>query len=201
VGKVAGATARLMPHRDLVDFAARWKEEHRTDPGGSDDDPVIRPLQAADWEEWIRLRQALWPHHRRTDLETEAKEILASLARLPVFVAAAPGGGLLGMVEVSIRDRAEGCTTENIGYVEGWFVVPERRLRGIGRRLVEASETWAREHGCVEMAADTTSHYPRSSAAHAALGYQEVKRTVCFRKSLSAAASEAGLRVETQRPR
>ena len=32
VGKVAGATARLMPQRELVDFAARWMEQQRTDP-------------------------------------------------------------------------------------------------------------------------------------------------------------------------
>jgi aminoglycoside 6'-N-acetyltransferase I len=53
-------------------------------------------------------------------------------------------------------------------------VDPDCRREGLGRRLVEAAEAWARSAGCREMASDTDPGYPLSPTAHAALGYQEV---------------------------
>jgi hypothetical protein len=44
--------------------------------------------------------------------------IWADLDRQPVFVAERPDGGLCGLVEVSIRSAAPGCTTDRIGYLE-----------------------------------------------------------------------------------
>lgn len=147
----------------------------------------IRPVEAADAAEWLRLRLALWPD----DPEKEAAEMAAFLAAAPrpvlpechaVFVCPRPRGGLCGLVEVSIHDSAPGCETNRIGYLEAWYVDPDWRGRGIGRALAEQAETWARAEGCREMASDTTPDYPLSPAAHAALGYAEVVRH--FRKEL-----------------
>ena len=144
----------------------------------------IRPIQDGDWSEWLRLRRALWPHSPLAELEREMADIRAVIDRNPVFVAELPDGGLGGLIEVAIRRHAEGCQTENVGYIEGWFVDPEVRGQGIGRRLVKAAEGWARSQGCAEMASDTDSDYPQSPAAHQALGYEIVQRTVHFRKEL-----------------
>jgi len=182
-GRIGNAPALLMPQRPLIDFAVRWMKAHR----GRDELPAasVRPLQADDREEWIRLRRELWPHYDLSFLETESDEIASRLDRTPVFVAERPDGQLCGMVEVSIRDGAVGCTTARVGYLEGWYVDPTWRDRGIGRALVEQAETWARAKGCTEMASDTTPRYPLSPAAHAALGYEVVKRKVHFRKDLA----------------
>jgi len=109
---------------------------------------------------------------------------IASDPEQPVFVAERPEGGLCGLLEVSIRKEAEGCTTDRIGYLEGWFVDPDLRGKGIGQKLVAAAEAWARAQGCTEMASDTTPDYPLSPAAHAKLGYIEIQRTIHFRKDL-----------------
>lgn len=93
-------------------------------------------------------------------------------------------GQLVGFVEVSLRDYAEGCESSPVGYLEGWYVVPEHRKTGIGRRLVQAAEDWARAKGCSEMASDSELSNTQGQQAHARLGYQEVERMVCFRKSL-----------------
>jgi aminoglycoside 6'-N-acetyltransferase I len=85
---------------------------------------------------------------------------------------------------VALRETAEGCTTTPVGYLEAWFVEPEWRGRGIGRQLVAAAEAWAREQGCTEMASDTSQEYALSPAAHAHLGFQEVRRDMYFRKAL-----------------
>jgi aminoglycoside 6'-N-acetyltransferase I len=131
------------------------------------------------------MRLALWPD---SPAENEAEEIEHVLAGYPLptlmtaFVGARPEGGLCGLVEVAIHESAPGCVTDRVGYLEAWYVDPDRRGRGVGRALVERAEAWARAAGCREMASDTTPEYPFSPAAHGALGYEEVERR--FRKEL-----------------
>lgn len=144
----------------------------------------IRSLQPDDAVEWLRLRHALWPHQSPAQNDEEMTEILANFAQMPVFVAERPDGGLCGLVEVAIHDKAPGCTTTKIGYLEAWYVDPEWRRQGVGRLLVEAAEAWAIEQGCTEMASDTDAGYPLSPTAHDRLGYQEVGRDIFFRKAL-----------------
>lgn len=142
---------------------------------------TIRRLTDTDESEWLRLRQALWPDDTLDEHRKEMAEIFADQEQ-PVFVAERPEGGLCGMLEVAIRSQAPGCTTDRIGYLEGWYVDPDWRGQGVGRRLVAAGESWARSMGCQEMASDTTPNYPTSPGAHAALGYDETERY--FRKAL-----------------
>jgi aminoglycoside 6'-N-acetyltransferase I len=146
---------------------------------------IVRTITEQDYDEWLRLRLALWPEpgHQVQELETEMAEIIADPEQ-PVFVAERAGASLCGLLEVSIRQEAEGCNTNHIGYLEGWYVDPDMRGKGVGRKLVEFAEKWARVQGCTEMASDTTSAYPLSPGAHAQLGYQEVRRTIHFKKDL-----------------
>lgn len=149
---------------------------------------IIRPVQADDAAEWLRMRMALWPDSTPDSEQDEITYFLAVPPRPPlptlhaVFVCLRPDGGLCGLVEVSIRASAPGCLTNRIGYLEAWYVDPDWRRRGVGRGLVAMAEAWARAQGCREMASDTTPSYPLSPAAHAALGYEEVERF--FRKAL-----------------
>jgi aminoglycoside 6'-N-acetyltransferase I len=148
---------------------------------------LIRPVQPADAPEWLRLRMALWPDAEPAE---QAEEIAAFFADPPAplpdlyaaFVCEVAPGSLCGLVEVSIHAEAPGCTSENIGFLEAWYVDPDVRKQGIGAALVAAAEQWARSQGCTEMASDTDPSYPFSPAAHAALGYAEVVRY--FRKQL-----------------
>jgi len=143
---------------------------------------IVRRLGEDDVAGWLRLRRALWPDQDPDELQREMEEIRADSEGQPVFVAEGPDGRLCGLLEVSIRSSAPGCTSDRIGYLEGWYVDPAWRNQGLGRRLVMAAEAWARAAGCREMASDTTPGYPLSPGAHGALGYQEVARY--FRKDL-----------------
>lgn len=71
-----------------------------------------------------------------------------------------------------------------MAYLEGWYVEPDVRRRGIGRALVRAAEDWGRTQGCTEFASDTEIENAASAAAHTALGFEEVDRVRCFRKRL-----------------
>lgn len=111
--------------------------------------------------------------------------MLADSQRNVVFVAATDRGRLAGFVEASIRDWAEGCSTRPVGYIEGWYVVPEYRRSGVGRQLIDAAEQWARSRGCSEMGSDALLDNVISYAAHRALGYREVERVVAFSKKIA----------------
>lgn len=140
----------------------------------------IRPLEPHEVEIYVPLRQALWPD---ADDPSEVTNQLARPERFQIVVAE-EGGQLVGWAEVALRDYAEGCETSPVGFLEGWYVSPTHRQCGIGRKLVEAAEDWARGKGCLEMASDTETHNKLSQQAHRQLGYEEVERIVCFRKSL-----------------
>jgi aminoglycoside 6'-N-acetyltransferase I len=153
----------------------------------------IRPVSPADAGQWRALRAALWPED---DAAAHGGEVAGFFARpgpgaggLPeaVFVAAdaAAPHRIVGFAEVSRRAYAEGCATSPVGFLEGWYVVPDRRHQGVGRALVTAAETWARARGCREFASDALADNRSSAAAHRALGFEEVAVVRCFRKGLT----------------
>ena len=80
------------------------------------------------------------------------------------------------------RDYVEGSSTSPVGYLEGIFVLPEHRRRGIARRLVDACQSWAQLQGCKEFASDCELDNLESQRFHQACGFTEVNRIVCFLK-------------------
>src|SRR5262245_49759218 len=150
-------------------------------------DARIRRLRERDAPEWLRLRLALWPDALPEEQSREMATIRQDPDGLPVFVAERPDGQLGGFVEAALHATAEGCTTSPVGYLEAWYVDPDLRRRGVGRRLVAAAEAWARRRGCREMASDTGPQYPLSPAAHARLGYETT--STYFRKVLAPEAA------------
>src|SRR5262249_12735754 len=106
---------------------------------------------------------------------------------LAVLLAADPDGRGVGFAELSIRAYAEGCSTDRVAFLEGWYVAPEARRRGVGRALIAAAEEWGRAQGCTEFASDAEADNRESAEAHRALGFSEVGLVRCFRKALGRA--------------
>jgi aminoglycoside 6'-N-acetyltransferase I len=69
-------------------------------------------------------------------------------------------------------------------FLEGLYVAPEYRRKGIGRCLVAAVTSWAGTKGCKELASDVLLENEASHAMHGALGFEETERVVFFRKRL-----------------
>jgi aminoglycoside 6'-N-acetyltransferase I len=144
----------------------------------------IRNFEAIDYDEWLRMRRALWPELMGED---EANDASAWLARSDaiVIVAEREGkSGLAGFLELGARPLADGCITSPVAFLEGWYVDEDLRRRGIGTALVRAGEEWARQHGYRELASDALLDNTTSHRAHAALGFAEVERAVRYRKAL-----------------
>ena len=148
---------------------------------------TIRPATPRDAAAWLRLRRALWPEGSESEHRAQIDRFFAGQAHEPVAVLLAEDGvgGVVGMAELSIRSIAEGCSSNRVTYLEGWYVVPEIRRRGVGRALVAASEAWGLDQGCTEFASDTQIDNLASAAAHRALGFTEVETIRCFRKALT----------------
>ena len=151
-------------------------------------DVVIRPARTSDCSEIARMRAALWPDSAAEEHARELQPILDGTTSFPFplenFVAEV-SGQLVGFLEVDLRSHADGCDpTRSVGYIEGWYVDPVQRGRGIGRKLLSAAEDWARSHGCHEMASDALIDNELSQHVHAAAGYTVVDRCVHYRKSL-----------------
>jgi aminoglycoside 6'-N-acetyltransferase I len=146
---------------------------------------MVRHVTPGDAADWLAFRCSLWPEGAEAEHATEIAAFLEGRLTMPLAVLVADGGtGVIGFAELSIRAYAEGCRTDRVGYLEGWFVVPEARRHGVGRALVAAAEAWVREQGCTEFASDAVLDNDVSAAAHRALGFSEVVRIRCFRKDL-----------------
>lgn len=147
---------------------------------------LIRSARESDRDAWERLRQAFWPSSSREHGET-IDRYFAGGAREPLeaLLAFDEGGKAVGLIELSIRAYAEGCTTDRVAFVEGWYVAPGSRGHGVGAALIRAAEDWARARGCTELGSDTEAENTESAAAHVAVGFTETGVVRCFLKSVS----------------
>ena len=145
----------------------------------------IRAVEESDRHSWERMRQQLWPSapgRHAKDIERffsgQAAEPFA------VLLALDDGKTPIGFIELSIRAHAEGCVTQNVAFIEGWYTEEQSRRKGVGAALVAAAEDWARSQGCVELASDTEVDNAESAAAHRAVGFVETAVVRCFKKDL-----------------
>lgn len=129
------------------------------------------------------LAAALWPHHRAGELELEFHPLLSD-PEAAVFLMFA-GDCAVGFAQCQLRhDYVEGTRTSPVGYLEGIYVIPSCRHRGIAGALLNACEVWAREMGCTEFASDCELDNLESLAFHKKLGFTEANRIICFTKKL-----------------
>ena len=147
-------------------------------------DFTIRRVKQTDLEEWFRLRKLLWDRLSGEEHHAEMSDIYEHTDTQLVLVADAGNEKLAGFLEASIRPFVEDCHTDQVGYLEGWFVEPGFRRHGIGSKLVRGAEDWARRKGCTEMASDAEVGNDLSLRAHLSLGYEETSRLVHLRKDL-----------------
>ena len=93
-------------------------------------------------------------------------------------------GKLIGFIALSIRNWVEGASIAPSPHVEGWYVDPEFRGKGIGTELMKAGEKWAADQGFKELTSDVEMENSLSLKVHEALGFEPTSKIQYFRKNL-----------------
>jgi aminoglycoside 6'-N-acetyltransferase I len=151
---------------------------------------AIEPCLTVAHPGWLTLRMELWPRHTATDHGREMATFCANPDRFAQFVACDAERTALGFVELALRsDHVNGTSTSPVAFLEGIYVVPTARRRGIARALVARGERWAAGAGCREFASDARLENEASHRMHHALGFSETERVVYFRKALPRSAT------------
>ena len=147
---------------------------------------TINRATATDARDWEALRQALWPGGGDTGAHADdIARLLADPGDTVNLIARNDAGDAVGFAEASLRhDYVNGCDTSPVAFLEGIYVAPAARQRGVARALVAAVQSWAREQGCTELASDAAIGNTISLEMHNALGFVETQRVVFFRKQI-----------------
>ena len=137
---------------------------------------IVRPATEADLDGWTAMRLRLWPEAGPDELERAPR---------PTALVAEEEGRLIGFAEASVRSVAEGGPDGPAAYLEGIWVEPDRRRRGVARALLAGVEAWARAQGLDWLGSDALLDNDDSHAWHGRVGFDEVERLVVFGKRLA----------------
>lgn len=127
---------------------------------------TIRPARPAD----ASAIAALLGH---LGYPNEAGSIPGRIERLPegdaVLVAEDDAGKVVGVAVLHLMRVIH--LDRPLGYITALVADPTRRREGIGKRLLEASEAWARAAGCYRLALTSAEHRSDAHAFYPACGF------------------------------
>jgi aminoglycoside 6'-N-acetyltransferase I len=146
---------------------------------------TIERCVSLDQSGWLEMRMALWADATADDHRGYMAISLAQPERFLQLMMYDENRLPVGFIEGSIRgDYVNGTETSPVGFVEGVFVAPAWRRKGVARQLFAAIGDWAKARGCRELASDALLSNESSQRAHRALGFEETERVVYFRRML-----------------
>jgi len=146
---------------------------------------TIERCSSLDQPGWLDFRVALWPDATPDEHRGYMAVSLAQPERFLQLMMYDEKRQPIGFIEGSIRsDYVNGTETSPVGFVEGVYVVPVMRRKGVARALFAAIGDWAHARGCRELASDALLQNEASQRAHRALGFKETERVVYFSKWL-----------------
>lgn len=121
---------------------------------------LVREVALSDAPVWTALRGELWP-----DGVSEHGAEIAAFFRgtLPepsaVLLSETIEGKIVGFAELSFRGDVPGLEGKRVGYVEGLYVIPEFRNKGVATKLLRASRSWATRQKCEAFASDRAGRF------------------------------------------
>ncbi len=143
----------------------------------------IEKLSAANVNEVTRLALELWPDCSFEEELNNFKQMLS--AEQETCFLANSQKNCIAFAQVSIRtDYVEGVTSSPVGYLEGIYVKPEHRGKGIATQLLRHAIEWAKQKSCKQFASDTELSNTDSITFHLRSGFHEENRIVCFIKEI-----------------
>ena len=141
---------------------------------------AIRPMQAGEEDLWGAMRTRLWPNCGPEDNANDMAALADPAGALRIVFLAHSGKDAVGFAEISERSVVAGAGTRPAAYLEGWWVSPDFRRKGVGKALIGAAAAWARDAGYAVFGSDVEIDNPTSQTAHEALGFVEKGRVVTY---------------------
>jgi GNAT superfamily N-acetyltransferase len=141
---------------------------------------TIRTARAEDYAQMADLS-------RQLGYESTADDVAARMAAMresaehAVFVAELPGGQIAGWIGAFVLRSVE---AEARAEVSGLVVDARERSRGIGQRLLERVEKWARAKRCGAIGLRTNVVRERAHIFYERQGYRHTKTQRSYRKEL-----------------
>lgn len=137
-----------------------------------------------DIEALLPLSLKLWEDAEEAELRIEFQQTLTS-SKQKIILAKNSGQTLVGFAFISIRtDHVAGAEQPPTGYLEGIFIEPGYRKKGIAKKLVQLGETWLKKNNCTQMGSDTWLWNKESQEFHEKIGFREEERLVHFIKNI-----------------
>ena len=144
---------------------------------------LIRKADIQDLPVLAALACKLWEHHTEEEMLPEMGEIIRNPDA--AFFLAMEADKTVGFAQCQLRhDYVEGTDGSPVGYLEGIYVLPEDRHRGIAKALLSEGEKWAAGKGCSQFASDCELHNTESLRFHLGVGFAEANRIICFVKKI-----------------
>ena len=141
---------------------------------------MIVPVTKENENVWAELCVALWP-----DLTVDAMLRMSHEGLFKNEFLYFEENEPAAFLSLSLRsDYVEGTTSCPVAYIEGWYVKPAFRRRGIAEKLVAHAKEWSAQFGCAELASDCTTDNDASQAFHKDVGFSEANRIVCYTMKL-----------------
>lgn len=166
-GRVGAAPSYLFDAADLAQYGIEWIEQRFTEPAEEPGAIEIRPAEAADHRELVRLLGGL-EEEATGSIPSESRrssraDDLIERAERGVFVAQA-GNDVVGMI--AVRQEAS-----ERGEIELAYVDPAERRRGILRELEIDASAHLRDAGCCRVRLRVPAENRVARGAWRALGY------------------------------
>lgn len=142
---------------------------------------IIRPAQLEDVPRLTALAAQLG--YPTTEEALRARlEALMPEADHAVFVAADAENTVTGWISLFVYRP---LMRDPLVMVAGLVVDEVYRGQGIGQRLMERAEAWARERGCEGIYLKSNIKRTSSHAFYEKLGYRNIKTQFCFFKAIN----------------
>ena len=95
-------------------------------------------------------------------------------------------GEQVAFMHLSIRvDYVQGTKSSPTGYLEGVYVNPDYRKKGISTALFNEGKKWLLEKGCKQVGSDMEEGNQNSYLFHMSVGFKEAGRLVTFIQDLN----------------
>lgn len=130
-------------------------------------------------DQLTELALALWPNNDYEFIKNEFVYIIGHLSNR-VYLAKSDEE-YIGFIHMSIRSGfVEGADTSPVGYVEGIYVKPDFRKKGVAKELYDAGAEWVKSKKCTQIGADIGLYNDMCPDFYISMGFNEVNRIICY---------------------